>query len=422
MESQYIHSTNGQSVLQSDMNLLGETSGLADDRVFAELFRMQPYDGSTVRRAVLPYRHAASTTAFIGPNGASGTVLVNPFRAFVGSRTAVASDAKKNWRDIRSAIGVGSTTLGQSVSLAANSSGNPRWDLIYAAVAVDANSATVTRKVKDPSTKVITGTSVVVSLATTVTLGVVTGTAGASPVTPSLPSDSGGTYYIPLAFVRVPDGFGASSTVVVTDICTCAPVLTLASSTGGQVIEVADTLYTVDNSLYLTNARMTAWGASGTRPNAAWPSTLRGGCSLIIPIGLITGSETHVDGQTLDSRDWRGRLCRYTAGADNSFGAGVSWQSSGGVNAFPPAASCRSDPSGTNYLVVGFGNTMTVDSTGDYRVADAKSTAIGSMASSTQVLVYCDASTGRLKLSISGAPDCRLLFWLEFTGRFDNAF
>src|SRR5689334_8947870 len=114
MENRFQHSLNGQSVQQADLNLLGETSALADDRVFAELFRMQPYDGATVRKGVLPFGHSASANAgLVVPNGATGSVLVNPLRAFVGSRTAVATSAKANWRDIRSALAVGSTTLGQ---------------------------------------------------------------------------------------------------------------------------------------------------------------------------------------------------------------------------------------------------------------------------------------------------------------------
>ena len=53
MEDRYQHSENGRSVLQADLNAIGEASALADDRVFAELLRLLPFNGTVEACAAL---------------------------------------------------------------------------------------------------------------------------------------------------------------------------------------------------------------------------------------------------------------------------------------------------------------------------------------------------------------------------------
>ncbi len=107
-EPQFQLVDNGQEVQQADFDLLGQTSGLADDRVLAEFLRFPPYTG-TVVKAIYPYGTSTSASAATvsAPGTASGSVLINPFRAIVGSRTAAATDALKSWRDVRSGVLVG---------------------------------------------------------------------------------------------------------------------------------------------------------------------------------------------------------------------------------------------------------------------------------------------------------------------------
>lgn len=418
MENQYQHTVNGQSVLQADLNAMGETAALADDRVLAELLRTTPYDGTTIARGILPYAHDKSGTgALVAPNGATGNVKVNPFRAIIGSRTAVATDAKKNWRDIRSAIAVGSTTLHQTASFAANASGNPRWDLVYAAVTVDATTASVTRKVKNPTTKAITGQSLVTQIATTVALGVQAGTAAASPSPPAIPADAGGTYYIPIAYVRIPNGFGASSTVLTTDIGTIAPVLAPSRGSGAKSLRVAST-----NS-NLTTAQWQAWGSSGTRPKIFIPSSLSGSETLLINLNLSNASSanwSHQSGGLIDnSRDWRGRLTKFMVSVSQSSGFDESAKElSGGyvVDDYSVA---------TNASIVGFGFGQTIDNGGFGLGHPVAAFAAGNkylgMDDATNVHIRCNSSTGFLELVATGTPDVSLLFWIEFTAPFENA-
>ena len=422
MEPKYQHTVNGQSVLQADFNAMGDASGLADDRVFAELFRMAPYDGSTISRGILPFLYTNSGEGgLIQPAGASGSVQVHPFRAFIGSRTAVASSGKDNWRDIRSAIAVGSTTLHQTVALTANASGDPRWDLIYAAVAVDANSATVTRKVKNPTTKVIADQSLVTTIVSTVTVGVVTGTTDPAPDWPSLPADAAGTYYIVLGYVRVPDGFGAASTVLETDIATAAPLLLMSEATGGASLEFADTHRTIGGGT-LTAAQIQTWGSSGTKPKMWVPSTAAGSRSLIAAVDLTTGSESHVTGAVIDSRDWRGRICKWVASVSSTGTSDLAWDEQGPRTVFTPNASVDTQKVATvtgNAIAQGMGQTLRQSGAVDPVVARIDSTNHTSRVAAT-VEVYCDMSTGKLKVSYAGNPNAQIVFWFEFSGRIEN--
>ncbi|MDB4992597.1 MAG: hypothetical protein JWM74_29 [Myxococcaceae bacterium] len=423
MEKRYQHLTNGQSVLKDDLNVLGEASSLADDRVFAEMFRMQPYDGSTVRKGVLPYRHAASANAaLVAANGASGSVLVNPFRAFVGTRTAVATDAKLNLRDVRSALSVGSTTLAQTVAIGANASGNPRWDLVYAAVAVDANSASVSRKVKDPTTKAISAATLVTTLETTVTLGVVAGTAAASPVWPTIPADSGGTYYVPLAHVRVPTGFGASSTVLATDIAIVAPCLGMSDAVGGSVSPPTE-------AVALPTAKQQSWGSTGTRPGRFMPSSMTGKKELLLYLDLYDASSTnwsHASGDTLDSRDWRGRFAKWTCAIDDAPSA-TPWRSA----TFETYGNFPGDEFGgvdigvgfdvtTNDLIHGMAHSIGAGASGQHLIIGLDSDRHDVVAG-TILNVYVDAADGKLKFSCNPTMTRRFFIWLEFSGPFENA-
>lgn len=429
MENQFQLQYDGQQVQQSDLNGLGETSGLADDRVFAELLRMLPFNGTSPARGILPYAHTTSgNAATVAPNGATGSVLINPIRAFIGPRTAVSTDPKANWRDVRSAIAVGSATLGTGVGIAPNTSGNPRWDLVYAAVNIQANGLTSTRKVKDPTSLLVTTNSVVTTIVSAVTFGVQAGTPAASPVWPSAPSDSGTTYYIPLAFIRVPNGFGSTSTVLTTDIAVQAPILRLARSLGAHRFSVADQQYNV------TVAQQQSWGATGTRPKVWMPPDITGCESVFVAMDLSTTSSlnwSHQDGSVVDSRDWRGRICKYTL-QNPVHGTGFTWNDtlnsgpSGDELGIKPKFGGTGAPTdGFGAMDVGIGNTMNEDSIGSGKATCA--VAFGSRLEFNNVVgppvvkLYCDLSdSGKLKVSISGTPDAILFFWLEFTGPYTN--
>lgn len=424
MEKQLQLTNNGQQIVQDDVDLLGETSALADDRVYAELFRLTPFDGSNVGRGILRYAHQTSgPQSLIVANGASGSVKVRPFRAVVGSRTAVGTDARKDWRDIRSGLSVaeGGTTLETTVNFAANSSGNPRWDAVYAAVSPDADGASVVRKVKDPITGALTSPTVVINKVTSVALGVQAGTPSATPDWPSIPSDGGGVYYILLGYVRIPNGFNGTATVLAADIAVQAPVLELAESNGAPTWDVAD------QSHNPTSAQIETWGSTGTRPTVWMPPTMSGGKKLIVALDLNNSAPSHASGATVDSRNWLDRIVTYFA-AIGAAGSNFAWAQSAGI-ALPVASSDVYDRSLTNGQLAGFGigATMGQDLTTTRPCAYVAAPGghgqydTGTMNPGATVTLYADpADGGKLKVSYSGAPNCSLLFVLDFSGVYEN--
>lgn len=435
-EKRFKQDFDGQAIIQSDYNLLGEVSSLADDRLLAELLRMTPFNGSSATRGILRAGHSTSgNTALVAPNGASGSVLVSPFRAVIGGRTAVATDAQKAWRDIRSALSVaeGATALTQAVSLAANASGNPRWDLVYAQVTIDANGPTTSRLVKDPSSGVVAAQTIAQFSRCTVTLGVVTGTAAASPVWPTITSDAGSNYYIPLAYVRVPNGFSASSTVLTKDIAEKAPVLSIGeSATGGRV--------SVQTSSHeLSTARQQAWGSSGNRPNIWMPPTMSGGESLIAYLDFSDATSSnwsHQDNDVVDARDWRGRLCfgfvavRASTGSPPGFStsldAAPAWNTAAGAQGFPDSTNPNymEASGGTNASAALIcGQTINSRSGGTQAyVVYADGTSFVGLGNNV-VRLYCDFSDGgKLKVGgLSADPGrCHMMFWINWSAPYAN--
>lgn len=434
MEDKFQVLNNGQSIVQADFNQLGSYA-LMDDHVFAELIRMAPYDGVDVSKAILPYGVPALLTgdrATVIRNGATGSVLVRPFRAFVGSRTDEATNAKDNWRDVKSAIWLGSSTSQTAaLTLAANASGNPRWDLVYAVVTPDADTATVSRKVKNTTTKVIAATSVVTTVVTTVAVAVQAGTPGALPVFPTIPADGAGAYNIPLAYVRVPNGFNGTSTVARTDIVCAIPMASIEAG-GSSSLAPATYMFKAGGAPSalggLTPAREGAWGATGTRPGWFMPPDLAAGPSRLLAFDLSSGTSTnwsHQSGCILDlSTNWSRRLFKWTMMV-------ASNASPYEVFAFDPAAA---DPGlsipnarqnsldAGGVLVTGMGQSFIDDASGfgDTLIAHLDSTQCAALVGGTSVQIRCQQATGRMSLVVTGVPLCQVFIWLESTSQFSN--
>ncbi len=437
----------GQSVLQEDFNQFGETAGLADDRVFAEILRMVPDTAGTIAKGVLPYDYnGASNPSLVVANGASGSVLVNPCRAFIGSRTLAATEAKENWRDIRSGISIadGAVALTQTVSLTANASGDPRWDAIYAVVAVDAAAATVLRKVKSPITSVVTDTSVSVTSQTLVTIASATGTAAATPAFPSIPADSGSTYYVLIAYVRVPTGFTAGSTVSPKDINEAATVLTQSRAMGTPAVRPANQSNIASGTAISGTGTSSAngvlkWnGTTAARPGVYIPPSMTGAETLLVAIDIGNASSANWSHQTGaivdDSRDWRNRVFKWSVSIGRGSAANTSgtfpWNGTTDVSAVLTSGhAVISAPNvlstnGTLAQQSGFGQSFSATSGVLAYVAEL----IGGtnvpntvMANTTVAILYVDTATGALKLFVSGAPLVSLFFWLDATAPYGNA-
>jgi hypothetical protein len=412
MEDRVVINNNGREIETGDINVLGESSALADDRVFAELFRMST---SGVAKGVLPYAMNGSTpVAILQPDVTARTFIVNPFRAFVGVRSDAAGDGKKLWRDVRSVISPAGAAVTRALTLAANASGNPRWDLVYAVVAVDSD-VSQTRFLKDPSDESVTAASYVTKKQTTLSIAVVQGTPAGSPTKPSLPADAGSNYNVPLAYVLVVDGATTLSQANVMDV---APILALAPSTAANIIRPASYCSTPDGAL-LTHV---AWDLTGARRPGQWvPPSMVGGVSLIIPLRL-SGAVSIATGEIVDNKiDWRRRFFRWQL----QTGVATDLGSDLGASAFEEIlpSPWMSEP------FFGMGQSFkagqsNASGAGGIDVLFISDSGVGAFSwdPGDSFALYVDMATGALKALIGGTPNAKCLFiWLEATAQFPNA-
>lgn len=411
MEDRFVHLTNGQEVLQEDLNLLGEVSSLADDRVFAELFRLRPYAGE-VAKGILPFgvcHSAAALSPLVRPS--TGKVIVSPFRAFVGSRTTVQEGPLANWRDVRSAICIGDYLLSQEIALAPTDAATRRWDLVYAIVTVDADAAVVERKRKNALTGQIDTVSIPTRVRTLVSLDVIQGASNeANP--PPVPNDAGDPYFIPLAYVRVPPNFSAATQLKPSDIWEIAPVLSLASATGAGVTRPADQQYLPQGTVH--KAHPWSLDASQERPSAYMPSCMVGSESLLVALDL-RGDMSHPSGSVIDgSRNWRARVFRWTVCAQHaSDQPAFAWNATGYSRLVP----CVNGAIGTHYSL-GMGQSLYPDHpSGGSVIATLEPTVITNI--EDRVSLFVDM-TGAIRVEYGNSPNAVIFLWLEASGQFSN--
>lgn len=459
----WIPSTNsGQELQLSDVDNLGAVAGLADNRVLAELLRLASYSGGPVAKCIIPFtQSAAPGQAGLQANeygtvmpslSANGSVLVNPFRAVVGPRNAYNAAPSPNpavgfqsnqlasWRDIRSGVfvgtafyaGTGANVPQQIVTLAPNSSGLTRWDLIYATVAVDANGPSVTRRIKNPSTGVITPTAVASYLNSPVSIAVVVGTPGSSPVPPSLPADAGGNYNIGIALVRVPNGFSSSSTVATGDIRAFAgensqPLIYPLSAFQHVNARMDVQPATGNNDLDGTYAANFPWGnaSAAGRPGCFMPPDWGGGRQVMVELDLVTGGAySHLSGGIVDSSiNWLNRMILAVFQVNvNKFAN----DQSGSTTRAPYAL--EGTGFGAPATFTALASTFSQDgaivasTSSVLYIANASSTYICSLlASGSSLGLYVDP-TGVLKAYVSATtPGVRVFAWLMASGQFPNA-
>lgn len=423
----------GQEVQQSDINQLGATGGLADDHVLAELLRLAPMNGSTVAKAIMPYSSGGSSNGTVTTtHGANASLVINPFRAVVGSRNlpsgslptgsiSTDSPALANWRDIRSGVYVGSSSsLTATIALAPSGGTYARWDLVYASIAPDASGPSVNRRVKNPTTGALSVSSVPNYINSPVTVSVAKGTeAAGTPALPALPGDGSGVYNIPLAYVRVPHTFTSTSAISTKDIrATAGSVSSFVHAAGGIKVETCSG--NNDGNSVFNGSAAFAWAADswGTRPGPWLPPDMTGGLVRIAQIDNFNASNanwSHQNGGVVDSsRDWRNRYIKVTG----SYG-GIAFASD-------PTATISALPFGntnSEVPIVSLGNSIFADNTytpGGSSYATVWAYTIVALGATFALVV--DMNTGYL-LWYTSTPSTiskRFFFWIEASGQFPN--
>lgn len=423
MQRKYVITVNGQEVELADLQLVSDDAALADDKVLSELLRLLPYDGTTVTKGILTFDRGGQVI----PNGASGQVKVYPFRAFVGSTTTEAVDSALNRDDIRSCVFTGPGAAYEPVSFAVNSSGNARWDLVYCVVSKDANEAAVNRYVKTAGPpEAETLTSIVIVQNTTADVGVVTGTPSTTPALPNAPSDGAGNYYIPLAYVRIPNGFNGTSTVLPTDIFGVAPIANISRATGVIKANPANSL-NKPTGVPLSRATngSSDWGKNGavSRPSVFMPPSMTGMDAIYVALDCLSPSNSnwsHIDGSIVDdSIDWRNRLFTCFVSSDN------------GTVSFPWEPSPTSWlPKGANFSLNGTGSKLTIQmaqSFNDEYSGGLKADVINLsnsnsvVAASQSLKLYVDLADGKLKFtSTSTLPAAKVFVTIFASAQYPN--
>jgi len=429
-QDQFQMTLDGQGIVQPDANAVFREAALADDVVLHELLHLAPFDpiAGAVAKAIVSYGVAGSNAPMVAPFGATGQVLLQPFRAVVGSRSAVSAavgSALLNWNDVRSkvyAVTADNATLGQPVSFVPNTSGSPRWDVIYAQIAIDQNNPNVTRNVRAPGSAATlppTSRSIVPSLTQAMTIGVQEGTPAASPVFPALPGDTvtaNGTFYIPIAAVLIPSGFGATTIVLSEWIVMRAPIVPLSLAFGGVDSRPPNRL-----AAALATSAIQTWASSGTRPAQALPCTRQGGLKKRFGLDATTATPLIADAGVLDDAiDYRGRdftvRCSVWPGATQ-----FAWQPGATSGAIPqPTGATTLSQDGAS-MVDNSAAILGVTSRNAGVVFFANHAALAPVAAGANAIgLYVDLATGALRVFYQGTPGCLFIFTVEGTAPFDN--
>jgi hypothetical protein len=424
-ENRYQHPESGAELRRQDVDSISDNAGFADDRTLWEMLRLTT-GSATPDRAILPYgkrgwakESGFDSTAMIHGNTADGSVRVMPFRAIIGSIET--SDMLGKLRDMRSGYLVGASTQKTVVPLSPNSSGNPRWDLVYVTVALEANGDSADYIKKDPATKAITEENGVISKKATVTVDVVTGTPGASPARPALPADAGGSYTIALAYVWVPDAFGVSSAVVRSRIHEVAPCYPIHSATGAASMAPANQQHEVGGTVYTNQGTATD---QSVQPGAYLPPTMVGKESIQILVQLGFAPTSHVDGDVVDdSRDWRFRYFKWIAALQASTTNATALASDRNFTPSAPTGSAAfssvASGVGQSYRDDNASLIVVADGTGAALVLNATNAA-GIMTGTNKVVIYVRNTDGALVFKRTGSDGFNGVIWLDASGVYSN--
>jgi hypothetical protein len=416
MQKQFQVTEVGQEVELSDLNKIAEEAALTEDRVFAELLRMQ-YFGTAASKGILPYglRNEDYWTQSRGVLASTGitnaSVIISPFRALVGSRVSAGTDADAFRYGIRSAIPTYGN--GQAMQLSATVSNN-RWDLVYARVDVDLSEAAVPRYVRgSDNNDDVEQLSIFKSCS--VVIGVVSGLEATNPSIPDLPVDGAGAYYIPLGAVLLQHPFTLTTRILPKAIFegNC-PVVGVAPSAGGTDVKPS------------SNAQsLGTWTPANGRPREYMPPSMTGKVERVFGWDYLLSHESvPLNATTVidDSVNWQNRAFKVTVQvlpSGSSRALAWSGSASGTVQATPSGAEMT-----RNHVFMGqsFVNDVSAaDASSVGKICQLNNANVTEMASGSSITLFVK-DTGELCAKLAAtSPNAQLFFWIEATGPFSNA-
>jgi hypothetical protein len=466
----YSSTLSGGALGLASLGKMATAASHADDYVFQELLKLAPCDGTNIAKVILPYQANGQgspvTVPLLSPTGTPPYSLnVAPFRAVLGTRVTAQQSLPTTldpatspdlilptmpelaYRDIRSAVLTGATSdapasafgLGFRIpdtEFVANTSAFPRWDLVYATLYIEQPSSPAYILVKPP----ITGAPApqATSLTFLCTVGSPAGAANAisvktglmtnaTPPVPTLPADTplSGIFNFPLGYVQIPAGFTVGTAITPQQICTSAPVGTVAPAMGaprmlpmGQCAGAA--------AIALVGA---TWGqAAGPRPPMALPTTMVGLeiRHMMLDASLAIGSAPFADMAIVDETiDWRNRYfwaLIFAYGSTNLIASDPT-----ATTACVPQASLSAIGSsvalqaGQSYRDDSNHNTgLTSRSAGFVCYANNSILSQISAGASSAIGLYVTLADGNLRLLYRGTPSVRAMIWILATAPFEN--
>lgn len=365
MQNEVYLNSDGQEFQRTDINRMGVAAALADDIAQASTVRLLPSNPRD--RRILPYAPAGQDNSPGTVASAVGGVVVKPFRAYVGALSGA------NPSDIRSAD-YNSTSI---IALTAQTAGAGtfRVDLVYATLYFDQDGPAEVRYLKDPSTGSMTTPMLPTYKHAYVTISVVAGTASSTPTPAATPADPPGGVVIPLAYVRLANGFSSASTVT--------------------NVNIMDVSKTVRSGLRPANGLHSTSGPffDGTiKSKHFMPAGTIGTFELMVVFDTAVGS---LDGGVLDSRfDWRKRYFHV-----------VGQTGVGGTDLAHANATSSALP---------LTGTASIGSMAhSFSVAAADPTIWSATNGGGTVSFKVNATTGVMYLAVSGSPNLAGVFFLK---------
>ena len=214
----------GQALTTPELQRPCDVAAGADDRLYETLLT-----APSGRNRIMPALRLDKRGIFVSPgnlySGANGSLCIQPARFVVEDPS---SELALKMGGFFTNTDANDFAM-YSARVTANSSGNPRVDLLYATLSRTAPSniaapptgvyyggigqadpltgAQQSRKIKDVSSGVITLQTINIYDVPTLTLTVLPGTPAGSPVAPSLPADSATAFNFSLATIDVANGY-----------------------------------------------------------------------------------------------------------------------------------------------------------------------------------------------------------------------
>lgn len=330
MDKRYEQTVEGAELRRPNLNDIARAAAQSEDWVLGELLRPWAAGGAlpsgSVDKIILPAgfnrltggSFGTNEFAVVAPSGSTnGSLLIAPFRAIIGTRSAAAGEGWMN-REVISGLFAPTVdgTWTNRVFITAVTS-NRRWDLIYARVDIAGAESAEVRYFKGDDDNVAP-TTVSVKRTVNVTVGVVQGTEAASPTVPALPADTATVFYIPLATVIVDAFFTVPGNILISKraIREIAPIGNVAPVVGGCDARPAVT--------WSQNQGLSSWLGQASRPDLYLPADMTGRVERFFTMDFrgtppfALGTSVIID----ETIDWRRRvfegLCQATDGSETA--------------------------------------------------------------------------------------------------------